>query len=415
VQRRLIIEDGVADYGLRRNFGVKTALVIGGGFAGCAATHQLALMGGWDVTLVETLPFLGAGVRTQYYGGHPYTFGPRHFLTPMEHVYEFLNKYVPMRRCGDHQFLTYVEPDSQFYNYPIHKDDFDRMPEGPQIKQELAAINLAEIAKLSSAELAKMDHGELTRLNASKYAKNFEEFWIYSVGRTLYEKFVNNYSRKMWLIESNTLIDDFTWSPKGVSIKEGSRAAWDTAISAYPIAFNGYDDYFRIATADATVHLSTKVEKYDIPAKTVMLKGEKREFSIIINTISPDILFDACFGELPYVGRELYPIVLPVEFVMPPDVYFCYYAGKEKFTRIVEYKKFTLHKAPTTLITLEVPSRVNKLYPMPFESEKAKAKKYFDLMPDGVFSIGRAGSYLYNVDIDNTIEHAMDVAAKLKS
>ncbi|MCC7047842.1 MAG: UDP-galactopyranose mutase, partial [Alphaproteobacteria bacterium] len=56
-----------------------------------------------------------------------------------------------------------------------------------------------------------------------------------------------------------------------------------------------------------------------------------------------------------------------------------------------------------------------KLYPMPFESEKAKAKKYFDMMPDGIFSVGRAGTYLYNVDIDNTIEHAMDVAAKLKS
>ena len=43
---------------------MKTALVIGGGFAGCAAAHQLALMGGWDVTLVEALPYLGAGVRT---------------------------------------------------------------------------------------------------------------------------------------------------------------------------------------------------------------------------------------------------------------------------------------------------------------------------------------------------------------
>ena len=62
-----------------------------------------------------------------------------------------------------------------------------------------------------------------------------------------------------------------------------------------------------------------------------------------------------------------------------------------------------------------MPSHVNKLYPMPFESEKAKAKKYFNLMPEDVFSIGRAGSYLYNVDIDNTIEHAMDVAAKLKA
>jgi UDP-galactopyranose mutase len=394
---------------------VRTALIIGGGFAGCASAHQLALMGGWDVTLVEALPYLGAGVRTQYYGGHPYTYGPRHFLTPMEHIFDFLNKYVPMRRCGEHQFLTYIEPDAQFYNYPIHKDDFDRMPERDQIKSEIAGINLAEISKLSSAEIAKMNPAELIRLNGARHAKNFEEFWIYSIGRTLYEKFVDSYSRKMWLIDSNTAIDDFTWSPKGVSIKEGPRSAWDTAISAYPIAFNGYDDYFRISTAEAKILLSTRIEKYDIPSRSVLLDGSKRKFDTIINTISPDMLFEECFGELPYVGRELYPIVLPMEFAMPPEVYFCYYAGKERFTRIVEYKKFTLHKAPTTLITLEIPSRVNKLYPMPLESEKARAKKYFDLMPENVFSIGRAGSYLYNVDIDNTIEQAMDVAAKLKS
>lgn len=394
---------------------MKTALIIGGGFAGCASAHQLALAGGWDVTLVEALPYLGAGVRTQYYGGHPYTFGPRHFLTPMEHIFEYLSKYVPMRRCGEHQFLTYVEPDAQFYNYPVHRDDIPRMPEADQINRELAAINLGEIAKLSSDAIAGADRAELMRLNGAKYAKDFEQFWIYSIGRTLYGKFIDDYSRKMWLIDSNTRIDDFTWSPKGVSIKEGPRSAWDSAISAYPIAFNGYDDYFRIATAEATVHLSTKIERYDIPARTVVLGGETRRFDIIVNTISPDILFDGCYGELPYVGRELFPIVLPIEFAMPPEVYFCYYAGKERFTRIVEYKKFTLHKAPTTLITLEVPSRTNKLYPMPFESEKARARRYFDLMPDCVFSIGRAGSYLYNVDIDNTIEHAMDMAAKLTS
>jgi UDP-galactopyranose mutase len=59
---------------------VKKALVIGG-VAGCAAAHQLKLMGGWDILLVEAAPFLSAGVHTNWFGGHPYTFGPRHFLT----------------------------------------------------------------------------------------------------------------------------------------------------------------------------------------------------------------------------------------------------------------------------------------------------------------------------------------------
>ncbi len=394
---------------------MKTALIIGGGFSGCAAAHQLALQGGWNVTLVEAAPYLGAGVKTRYLGGHPYTFGPRHFLTPWEHVYHYLNTYCPLRRCADHQFLTYVEPDNTFYGYPIHRDDLPRMPEAKSIQEELAAINLSALARLSSAEIAAMKPGEAARLNNANLAKDFEDYWIYSIGKTLYKKFIDDYSKKMWMIDDNRRIDDFTWSPKGVTIKEGARAAWDAAISAYPIAFNGYDDYFKVATAEAKVLLGTMVEHYDIPNKTVVIGGEKRRFDIIINTISPDKLFEFCYGELPYVGRDLIPVVLPIEFALPPEVYFVYYAGAEQYTRIVEYKKFTLHRAPTTLITIEIPSVTSKYYPMPFESEKARAQRYIDLMPNGVFSIGRAGSYLYNVDIDDTIDHAMKVAEKLKS
>src|SRR6266702_2923802 len=269
---------------------MKNALVIGGGFAGIAAAHQLMLMGGWDVTLVEQAPFLGAGNRTRYRGGHPYTFGPRHFLTPFPHVYEFLNRYVPLRRCADHQFRTYVERDEMFYDYPIHMDDIERMPERDQIRAELSGIAMSRLLELDRDELEKLDKTLVSRLNGAASAKNFEEYWIRSIGMTLYEKFVDSYSRKMWMIDDNKVIDDFTWSPKGVTIKEGGRSAWDTAMSAYPIAFNGYDDYFR------------------------------------------------------------------------------YYANQEPFTRVVEYKKFTLHKAPTTLISLEIPSKRNKLYPMPLES-----------------------------------------------
>jgi UDP-galactopyranose mutase len=392
----------------------KTALVIGGGFAGCAAAHQLALQGGWDVTLVEAAPFLGAGVKTRYFGGHPYTFGPRHFLTPKEHIFHYLNTYCPLRRCADHQFLTYVESDAQFYGYPIHRDDLPRMPESRQIHEELNALTLASLGGMSPEAVSKLRPGDIGKLNTASQAADFEDYWIRSIGQTLYKKFIDGYSRKMWVIDSNRQIDDFTWSPKGVTIKDGPRAAWDTAISAYPIARNGYDDYFTIATAEAKVHVGTRIERYDIPNKTVVLGGEKRRFDVIVNTISPDILFEFCHGELPYVGRDLLPIVLPIEFALPESVYFAYYAGPEKFTRIVEYKKFTLHKAPTTLITVEIPTKTSKYYPMPFESEKAKAKKYFELMPEGVFSVGRAGSYLYNVDIDDTIDHAMGVAEKLK-
>jgi UDP-galactopyranose mutase len=371
---------------------MKKVLIIGGGFAGCTSAHQLALQSkDWDVTIVESAPFLGAGVRTSWFGGHPYTFGPRHFLTQNREVFEFLNKYCPLRLCADHQFLTYVECDNAFYNFPIHKDDIQRMPDRDKIEKELQT------------------------LKGVANANNLEDYWIGSVGQTLYDKYIKEYSKKMWQIEDNTILDTFNWSPKGVALKEGERAAWDTAISAYPYAANGYDDYFDLSTKDAKVLLSTTIEHYDILNKTVVINGEKQKYDVIINTISPDIMFDYVHGELFYLGRDLHTFVLPVEHSFPENVYFLYYANNEKFTRLVEYKKFTHHKSPTTLIGMEVPSANGKHYPFPTKAEQAKAQKYFDMMPDGVFSIGRAGAYRYGIDIDDTIEQAMGVVKALTS
>ncbi|MBP2294301.1 FAD-dependent oxidoreductase [Azospirillum rugosum] len=369
---------------------MKKALVIGGGFAGCAATHQLMAAGGWSVTLVEAGPYLGAGVRTFWFGGHPYTFGPRHFLTQNEAVFRYLDALVPLRRCNEHEFLTYVERDNAFYSFPIHMDDIERMPDRDFIHQELAQVK------------------------GVANAKNLEEYWIGSVGRTLYEKYIENYNKKMWLVDDNRLIDTFNWSPKGVAIKEGPRAAWDTAISAYPHAPDGYNAYFDIATAGATVLLDTKIDSYDIPNKSVVLKGEKLHFDLIVSTISPDLLFEQCYGELGFIGRDLHKIVLPTEHVFPDDVYFLYYANDEKFTRLVEYKKFTRHQSPTTLIGMEIPSFNGRHYPLPYMSEIERARKYYELMPEGVYSIGRAGSYRYGLDIDDCIEQAMQMAQQVK-
>lgn len=369
---------------------MKTALVIGGGFAGCASVHQLLLMGGWDVTLVEALPYLGAGVRTNWYGGHPYTFGPRHFLTQNEGVYNYLDKHCPLRRCLDHEFWTYIEPDNAFYGFPIHRDDIAKMPDRDAIEQELKHVAGVE------------------------NAKNLEDYWIGSVGPILYKKFIEKYSKKMWLLDDNKKIDTFTWSPKGVAIKQGTRAAWDTALSAYPHAPDGYNQYFDIATNGARVLLGTRIERYDIPNRTVWIKGEKLTFDLIVSTISPDQLFDNCYEELPYIGRDFHKIVFPTEHVFPDHVYFLYYANDERHTRLVEYKKFTLHESPTTLIGMEIPSMNGKYYPLPMKWAIARAHQYHDEMPPGVFSLGRHGSYQYAIDIDDCIEQAMAMAEQVK-
>ena len=115
------------------------------------------------------------------------------------------------------------------------------MPDNEKIKEEMKDKDGNKNARISSAT-------------------NLEEYWVASVGETLYSKIVKNYTEKMWQINSCTELDTFKWSPKGVQIKEGGRAAWDTAISGYPISETGYDEYFAFATKNTKVLLNTKVK-----------------------------------------------------------------------------------------------------------------------------------------------------------
>ena len=369
----------------------KKALVIGGGIVGCCAAHLLGRKG-FACTVVEKAPLLGGGVKTYRYGGHPFTYGPRHFLTRNEKTFAYLESVIPMRRIPEHEFLTYVERDGQFYHYPIHEDDIPLMPDAAQVQEELAGRK--EIRKPA----------------------NLEEYWMQAVGPTLYSKFIENYSKKMWRVGSNREIDEFNWSPKGVALASGPKACWGSAISAFPESPNGYDEYFGIATQGADVHVGTLIEDYDLERKSVKIGGVWHAFDLVISTISPEVTLKNAFGPLKWIGRKFLQIVLPMEDCFPPNVYFLYYANEEPFTRIVEYKRFYKYRSPTTLLGLEIPvssEEGGKLYPLPILTEQAKAQKYLDAMPAGVFSIGRHGSYQYKLDIAPSFEQLFAVMEKI--
>ena len=383
----------------------KKALIIGGGTAGSTAAIEMSKKKGWDTVLVEKGNELGAGVRTSFKSGHPHTYGPRHFLSHNQEVFDYLNKIVPLRLCKEHQFTSFVEQDNNFYNYPIHEDDFSNMPDQNKVRKEVGELD----EMYRDAEF-KLTLGE-KKLEES--AKNYEDFWIKSVGPTLYNKFIKTYTQKMWMTDDNSVIDDFTWSPKGVAIKKGPREGWDSAISAYPYSINGYNDFFDLAKNSVKILLNTSVERINPETNEALINNQWEDFDIIINTTPIDHLLEYSFGKLKYIGRDITFLILPVEFALPKDVYFTYYTGNEKYTRVVEYKKFTQYKSPHTLISLEYPSDRGRLYPMPTKPEREKAKKYFEVTGDKFFSIGRIGAFNYRYDIDDAIEQAIQVTKDL--
>ena len=125
-------------------------------------------------------------------------------------------------------------------------------------------------------------------------------------------------------------------------------------------------------------------------------------------------MFNYKFGKLKFIGRDLHTFVLPGEYAFPKDVFFIYFPNNEKFTRLVEYKKFTRHKSKNTIIGMEIPSESGRFYPVPILSEQKKANKYFKLFPKWCYSIGRAGTYRYEVDIDDCILQSLEIEKQIR-
>ena len=275
-------------------------LIIGGGFAGCASAEILSHIKGSKITLVEKSSILGAGVRTFFYGEHPFTYGPRLLITQRQETLKYLKKFLNFRHLNEHQFKSYIEQDNSFYNYPLNQKDIEIMPDKMKIRKELAKKK-----KFISA-------------------KNLEEFWIKSIGKTLFEKTINNYNKKMWMVDSCKKLDTFNWSPKGYTIKSGNRAAYDKGIYAYPKNKDGYNKFFDKIPKIKNVKVKYKsvIKKINMNNKTYYLNGKKYKFDVLINTISPDLIFNNKFGKLNYIGRDLIKIVLPVKEVFQKTWYF---------------------------------------------------------------------------------------------
>jgi UDP-galactopyranose mutase len=368
---------------------MKQAIILGGGFAGCVWAHLLGHKG-WKVDLYEAAPHLGGGCRTHWYGGHPYTLGPRHLFTPYQRVFEFFEERLPQRRL-DHYLLTYVERDHAFYSYPMHSDDVARMPDAAQVREELA------------------------HLPDPATATNFEACWLAKVGPTLYNKFVKNYSRKMWQIESNTVLTDFKFDGKGIGLRTGTHQVRPDLFVSYPHHPTGWNPFFdevTVRTPGVTIHLNTPIAEIDGDRARVRLGGDWRTADLVVSSLSPDDLFQRRYGELQYIGRDFMKLVLPIEHAIPDPTYFLHYANDEPFTRVVEYKKLTGHRAPDTLLGIEIPSKNNKLYPYPVKEQQDLAARYFADLPANLLSVGRMGNYRY-FDIGMIVDEALTKSANL--
>lgn len=364
---------------------MSNVLVLGAGFGGATAAYLLARRG-YDVTVLEGAPYPGGGTRTQWYGGHPYTFGPRIFFSRDEQVISHITELVPFRHFYTRSF-TYVATDGQTYNYPLQWQDIPLMPDHEQIEKELKG-----------------------RENVTPDMTNFETYWKSMIGPSLYGKFVDDYSKKMWGIESNSLLSaSWQWVNRGTPIRDGDVRLYGDQFQGYPDDKNGYNVYFDNALALDNITTVYECWIKDFDPDTLTVRTSQGEFSadVVVNTVHVDALYGFEFGRLQYWGRDLLKIVLPVEYALPPDITWVHYSGDEPFTRVTEMKKITNHQSPHTLLTVEIPSEKGRFYPVQTEMELEKFGKYKDAYPENFYSIGRPGSFAYK-GIPDSIRDALD-------
>jgi UDP-galactopyranose mutase len=338
-------------------------LVLGGGVAGSSIAYYLSEKG-YDVTVVEQNRRVGGLARTCYYSGHPYEFGPHIWFWPGGKEAPINATIVALTNDElfyiERRLFTYVESDRRKYRYPVHYQDVTCMPERDAIERELRANRDAQL-RLIESQLPQI--GECT----------FADYFTAAIGPTLYQKFMAQYTWKMWNIPGDELETSMVWADRFQSEK---AAPTTQKVTGYdPLKFEdhtlgksirfqvypkrGWNAVWNAMVARSTVVCDRIVGIRDEHRRPHVLteSGDKYYFADF-HTVFCTIDIDHLWGEdtLPYTGRMMIPLLIPgLARAFPEGAESLHYASCEFQTRVTEMKVITRHDSPDTLILIEVP------------------------------------------------------------
>jgi UDP-galactopyranose mutase len=342
----------------------KRILILGGGVAGTSMAHYLTQKG-YGVTLIEKNSRVGGLARTCYYSGHPYEFGPHIWFWPGGKDAPINKTVVDLTNDElyyiDRRLFTYVEQDGRKYRYPVHYEDIPSMPEHAQIEKELA-VNRDANLKLIESQLPQI--GQCS----------FADYFTAAIGPTLYEKFMAQYTWKMWNIPGDQLETKMVWADRFQS--ENAGAPTTQNVTGYDplkfedhtlgkgVRFQVYPKHGWNAVWDAMVGGATVIRDSILGIRDehkqphVLTASGEKYFFADYHTVFCSIDIDRLWGEdaLPYTGRMMIPLVIPgLAHAFPEGAESLHYSSCEFQTRVTDMKVITRHDSPDSLILIEVP------------------------------------------------------------
>ena len=350
-------------------------LIVGAGFAGSVLAERLARGAGKKVLICDVRSHIGGNAYDHYNddGLLIHKYGPHIFHTNAREVFDYLSHFTAWRQY-QHRVRACV--DGQMLPMPINLDTIN----------SIFGMNLTTF---------EVDEFLASVAEPREQIRTSEDVVVSKVGRELYKKFFQGYTRKQWGLDPSEL---------------------DASVTArVPTRTNRDDRYFTDTYQAMPLHGYTRMfeKMLDHPNIKIMLNTDYREiepyisYAEMIYTGPVDAFFDYRFGKLPYRSLEFVHETHDRERYQDYPV--VNYPNDYAYTRITEFKYLTGQEHRKTSIVYEIPqAEGDPYYPVP-RPENARVYEQYKALADhteGVHFVGRLATYKY-YNMDQVVAQAL--------
>ena len=343
-------------------------LVVGAGYAGSVVAERLA-SAGRRVHVIDKRHHVGGNAYDEYdeHGVLVHRYGPHIFHTNSERIVEYLSNFTEWRRY-EHRALARVG--GKLLPIPINLDTVNG----------LYGLNLDEEGIEAFFERVR---------EPKKPALTSEDVVVGAVGRDLYEKFFESYTRKHWGLDPSQL-------SAGVAARVPVRTNrddryWTDEFQGVPL--NGYTKMFEKMLDHPNITVELCVDFDEV--------RERIQATHVVYTGPIDAYFGYRFGKLPYRSLRFEHEHLPdrSQYQQAPTIN---YPNEHDYIRVTEFKHVTGQEHPGTSIVREYPrADGDPYYPVPRPENDALYRRYKSLTERerNVTFVGRLAQYrYYNMD-----------------
>ncbi len=363
-------------------------IIIGSGVAGSVLADLLSEQK-HEVLVLEREKRPGGMCKSYYKQGFTYEYGP-HILA-MHNCSAKASKYIQSKiSTYKTQLTTASSVGGKLTFYPPSIYSADRLGIGEQVR------------------------AELDQRPEEADESNFETYLVDKVGPTMYKLFFQNFTQKFWGVNPSQLSADWAKTRRLGEKIDTKRMFFNEKWCSYPET--DWNELFSNLLKGKRVLYDMEVSSVDFTEKEIKFKnGGVESYDLLISTMHIDSLFNQRYGELPYTGYRIEPVVLDRHCYVKLDddpVSMTYYPDSDvEYCRVSDYGTFQQKThypySRRTIVTFEYPDSSIRLYPFSDARSTRLFEKYLAdaAGQDSLITFGRMGLYKY-LTTDTTVEMA---------